>query len=154
MLFRSKAQQYASAAEFLRRYFPHPGGVPDLGPLLHALHREVDHDILHRELNALLAGAQCLVEKRMLQADALKAATHLLEALDQIASSVLEGRSGPEVVRQWADLDVHALVLLGSCYSHTGVVGPQRVVEDKLDCLLKTYKPKMSLSYQIGRAHV
>ncbi len=143
----TKAQQYASAAEFLRRYFPHPGGAPDLGPLLHALRREDDHDILHRELNALLAGAQCLVEKRTLQADALKAATYLLEALDQIASSVLEGKSGPEVVRQWADLDVHALVLLGSCYCHTGAVGPQRVVEDKLDCLLKTYKPKMSLSY-------
>jgi hypothetical protein len=142
-----EAQQYASAAEFLRRYFPQRDGAPDLGPLLHALRRETDHDILHRELNALLAESECLAEKRTLLAGALKAATCILESLDQLAAAQLAGESSPDVVRQWADLDVHALVLLASCYNHTGAVGPQQDVETRLNSLLKTYRPRMSLSY-------
>ena len=142
-----EAQQYASAAEFLRRYFPQRDGAPDLGPLLHALRRETDHDILHRELNALLAESECLVEKRTLQAGALKAATCILESLDRLAAAQLAGESPAEVVRQWADLDVHALVLLASCYNHTGAVGPQQEVETRLNSLLRTYRPRMSLSY-------
>ncbi len=142
-----EAKQYAAAIDFLRLYFPRKNGAPELKPALKALRNETDHNILHRELNALLTEADYLIEKRTVMTGALNDATLILEALNDISTAHLESNSSPELVRQWSDLQAHALPLLSSCYNHTGAVGPQAIIEDKLTTLLKTYKPKMSLSY-------
>ncbi len=142
-----EGKQYAAASEFLRRYVPRTDGKPDMKPVLNALQKETDHDVLHRELNALLTEAEYLVEKRTVIAGSLKDATLLLEKLVTISKAHLEKETSPDVCRQWSDLQAHALALLLSCYNHTGAIDPQKRVESELNALLSAHRPKMSLSY-------
>jgi hypothetical protein len=139
--------QYATAAEFLRKYLPTRKGTPDLAPMLHKLRLEQNVHVLGREFPGLLAEAHYLIERRTEEIQAMDSAQSILEALTTLAEDVIEKTGDSRLKRQWADLFVNALVELGACYNHKGAVGPQNGIEEKLEDALARYGSLLSRSY-------
>lgn len=141
------AQQYAAATDFSRRYLPDREGKPDLGLILGRLKKETDFRVLRRELLALSAWAEALIESRTRDSSALATALDLLASLDAAALRALAKPGEPLVQRHWQDIQAYVLMLLSCCHNHSGAVQPQQEIEARLDAVLSAGKPSGSRTY-------
>ncbi len=131
-----KNKYYGSCLDFMCRYFPLLDGQPDVKSLVEALRREIDQQVLQRELPALLSVIHQISKNRTQAPNMLAVAIRVAERLVDIASKHSTADQNPAVQRHWLNFHIQALAELSACYNHTGSVGPQAVVEHQLTDLL------------------
>jgi len=126
---------YGSCLDFSCRYFPLNEGEPDIKPLLDALKRETDQDVLQRELPSLLSVIHQLSKNRTSAPNMLLVATRVAQHLVEIAKRYSID-SNASIQRQWLNFHIQVLAELSACYNHTGSVGPQLIAEEQMAELL------------------
>jgi hypothetical protein len=130
-------KQYATTADYLRRYLPTTEGHPDYSRLIQALKREDDSQILMRETSALLAYTRFLIASRTREPGNLDGAKKLLHQLTDIAEANLRAKGSIENQRVWANYLADGLSDLAACHNHQGNVNPQKDIETRLTTLLQ-----------------
>lgn len=142
-LLRNK--YYGSCLDFLCKVFPLADGSPDIGMLLQQLGSEQDVAILEREVPAILAVVQQLIKNRAVAPQMLPCAIAISSQLVDLAESRRKTLEAGEGKQRWLGLEIGALAGLVACHNHTGAVGPQKEVEDKITDLLRLHNAEAGL---------